>query len=179
MMPCCSNKMSDPSMSIEQKPKQRLDSIKAYQPLIVMVAAVLIGSATLSWALQLHWMPLFMGLFLLNFAMFKFLDLSGFARSFAMYDIIGKRSALYARAYPFIELALAIGFLSHRYLTIVNGLAACIMAIGLIGIWQNRRSGNQIRCACMGSLIDVPVGSITILENTSMIGMAIGMLFYP
>jgi hypothetical protein len=151
--------------------------IEAYQPLIVMVAIIFVGSLVLSWSLSVHWMPIFMGLFLLNFAMFKLFDLGNFAKSFAMYDSIGKRSGLYARAYPFIELTLAIGFLSCRYLDIVNAATAIIMAIGLIGILQNRKSGAMTRCACMGSLIDVPVGSITILENVSMIVMAIWCFF--
>lgn len=119
-----------------------------------------------------------MGLFLLNFSMFKLFDVEGFAKSFAMYDIIGKRSKFYAMTYPFIELALAIGFLSNRYLDTASAVTAVVMAIGLIGVIQDRRSGNQTRCACMGSLINVPVGSITILENTSMIVMSIMMLVH-
>lgn len=153
-----------------------LDGWRAYRPLIVMVSAVALGSAALSFGTGLACMPLFMGLFLLNFAMFKFFDLDGFAKSFVLYDIIGKRSALYAKLYPFIELALAVGFLSHHAPYAVNLLTAIVMAVGLIGIVQNRMSGTQTRCACMGSLIDVPVGSVTVLENTVMVLMAVSQL---
>lgn len=168
MSSCCSiEKNTSP---VTEAPKKDL---MAYWPLIVMVLVVLAGSVALSCGLNTPWMPIFMGLFLLNFAMFKLFDVAGFATSFRMYDIIGARSALYAKAYPFIELALALGFLFQRHLDIVYGATAVVMGIGLIGIVNQYRSGNQVRCACMGSLINVPVGSVTVLENTSMMLMAI------
>jgi hypothetical protein len=169
-MSCCSITPKKINSSI-------IERSKPYKPLIVMVLVVSAGSIALS-SLGLSWMTTFMGLFLLNFAMFKLFDIHGFAKSFAMYDIIGKYSPAYAKIYPFIELALAIGFLAHQYLTILNAITAIIMAVGLIGILKNRASGHQTRCACMGNLINVPVGSITILENTSMILMAIIMLLH-
>ena len=179
-MSCCATKPKD-NFNVIEKPIAKpslLGKIKPYHPLITMFLVVLLGSVTLSIRFSLDWMALFMGLFLLNFSMFKLFDIRGFTNSFAMYDVIGKRSRTYALLYPFIELVLAIGFLSSQYLDVFSALTALIMGIGLIGVIQSRLSGSQTRCACMGSLINVPVGSITILENTSMIIMAILMLIH-
>lgn len=168
MSSCCSIEKNTPPVEDVSK-----KGLMAYWPLIVMVLTVLVGSVALAYGLGTPWMPIFMGLFLLNFAMFKLFDIAGFANSFAMYDIIGARCGLYAKAYPFIELALALGFLFQRHLDIVYGLTALVMGVGLIGIINQYRSGQQVRCACMGNLINVPVGSVTVLENTSMIVMTI------
>src|SRR5690606_28018175 len=149
-----------------------------YKPLIVMIFVVVSGAGALAIHTGLSFMQLFMGLFLLNFAMFKLFDTKGFAESFAMYDVIGKRSRLYAQAYPFIELFLAWGYLLHVAPVFVNGLTAIVMIVGLIGIIRNIMFGNATRCACMGSLINVPVGSVTILENVSMAAMAVLMLVH-
>ena len=165
MNECCANKKPSP-----------LSKLKPYQPLIVMVIMILIATTAISQSYGLSWMPLFMGLFFLNFAMFKLFDIAGFAKSFAMYDIVAKKSALYAKAYPFIELALGIAYLCSFNLYAVNIFTAIIMSIGLIGIVQNKLSGSATKCACMGSLIDVPVGTATILENVSMAIMALAML---
>jgi hypothetical protein len=174
-MSCCSSmKNTFPILEGKTPKKKRLlNSIAPYKPLIVMILCVLAGSVVLSQTLHHMWMPLFMGLFLLNFAMFKLFDVKGFAQSFAMYDVVAKRSNIYALAYPFIELGLALCFLGHWMPYETNFFTAIIMAVGLVGILSNKLSGKETRCACMGSLIDVPVGSITILENSSMALMAL------
>ena len=59
------------------------------------------------------WMHDFMGLFLVVFSMFKFFDMEGFADGFQMYDLLAKPFRPYAYVYPFIELALGLGYLAH------------------------------------------------------------------
>lgn len=154
------------------------ESVKPYQPLLVMALLVALSTLLLSARFHLHWMPLFMGLFLLNFSMFKLFDITGFAKSFAMYDIVAQRSRHYALAYPFVELALACGYLTHWHLPTVNMITIIIMGIGLIGIVRNQRSKSTTKCACMGSLLNVPVGAVTIIENTAMILMALMSILF-
>ncbi len=147
--------------------------IAPYKPLILMVLVVLLVAWSLVAKFELAFMPVFMGLFLINFSMFKLFDINGFAKSFAMYDIIAKQSKSYAKAYPFIELVLGLFYLTLIAPLMTNIVTAVIMGIGLIGVVQNIFRKNTTRCACMGTLIDVPVGSITVLENTTMILMAL------
>ena len=61
----------------------------------------------------MDWMHDFMGFFLVVFSMFKFFNLEGFADGFHMYDLLAKPFRPYAYIYPFIELALGLGYLAH------------------------------------------------------------------
>ncbi len=54
----------------------------------------------------------FMGFFLVVFALLKVFNLSGFADGFQKYDLLARRFRAYALAYPFIELALGLGYLA-------------------------------------------------------------------
>jgi hypothetical protein len=150
--------------------------LKVYQPLLVIVLLVLFASAAISISTKQSWMPLFMGLFLLIFSMLKLFDVKGFATSFAMYDILAMRSGIYAKSYPFIELALALAYLGVNNLYYVNITTALLMTIGLFGIINTKLKKLDIKCACMGSFIDVPVGYVTIVENSAMLIMAALML---
>lgn len=171
MSSCCSiNKQEKPKVSVT-------DKIKPYYPLIVMTVLIIACSSAISLSNNLTWMPLFMGLFLFNFSMLKLFDVKGFAKSFASYDYIAKRSKIYAVSYPFIELALAVSYLTISDLFIVNIITAVIMAVGLIGVINIKLKKIETKCACMGSFIDVPVGFVTILENTTMLLMALYMAF--
>jgi hypothetical protein len=59
-----------------------------------------------------RWMHDFMGFFLVVFALLKVFNLSGFADGFQKYDLLARRFRAYALAYPFIELALGLGYLA-------------------------------------------------------------------
>src|SRR5688572_11954458 len=88
-----------------------------YLPLIVIIALTLLAASAKqvshgAWN-WMTWMHDFMGLFLVVFSMFKFFDLPGFADGFQMYDILAKTFRSYAYVYPFIELGLGLGYLSH------------------------------------------------------------------
>lgn len=173
MKSCCTTKNTLPETSDRVEGITHKSGIQAYRPLVVMVLVTLAGSVALSCGAGIAFMPIFMGLFLLCFSMVKLFDLEGFATDFSRYDILAKRSMSYARLYPFIEMALALGFLYGKYPAVIHGVTALVMAIGLVGIIPVMRSGRAMRCACMGSMLDVPVGSVTVLENTTMLLMAI------
>jgi len=175
MEDCCSVKKE----IITAKPSaiaNILLNLKVYQPLLVIGLLAVFASAAISISTKQAWMPLFMGLFLLVFSMLKLFDVKGFATSFAMYDIIAMRSGIYAKSYPFIELALALAYLGVNNLYYVNIITALLMAIGLVGIVNTKLKKLDIKCACMGSFIDVPVGYVTIVENSAMLIMAALML---
>ena len=54
------------------------------------------------------WMRYFMAGFFIVFSFFKFLNLAGFAESYAMYDELAKRVKVYGLVYPFLELFLGV-----------------------------------------------------------------------
>ena len=122
------------------------------------------------------WMKLAMGAIALVFALFKFFDLTAFARDFAGYDVLAKRIPIYGRAYPFIEAG--IGLLLIAGIAVPYALIASVLVfgIGLIGVWRALQRGEKIQCACVGKMFDLPLSRIALFENGLMVGMSLIML---
>ncbi len=147
-------------------------NIGDYKPLIIVVLIALVMAAA-----QLRSMTAFMGYFLILLSMFKFFDLKGFSDGFQMYDIVAKRFRGYAYAYPFIELALGLGFLSGVWPFFTNIVTVIVMTISAIGVVQNVLSGSKIKCVCLGTALNVPLSTVSIVENGGMGVMAMINLF--
>jgi len=160
---------------------EALSFIQRYKPLLLILATVAFSAAALALVDgRMHrFMETFMGLFFVNFAMFKLLDLAGFAKGFAMYDLIAKRSRHYALAYPFIELALGLLYLTSFVPTITNTLTIVIMLIGGVGVMKATLTGDKkLNCACLGTTLNVPLTTVSIIENFGMAAMAALMLWF-
>jgi len=123
------------------------------------------------------WMRHFMAAFFLVFSFFKMLDLSGFADSYMGYDIIAKRWRGWAYLYAFIELGLGISYLLNCCPLFTNILAFTVMTISIIGVLQSVLNKRQIQCACLGAVFDLPMSTITIIEDALMILMSGYMIF--
>src|ERR1700722_12285944 len=149
--------------------------LKRYLPLIVLIAIAGLGAlALVSSAMDLmHWMRFFMGLLLCQFSMLKLFNLPRFADEFQMYDWIAKRSRAYAYFYPFLELCLGLAYLSGNWLMAANLLTIVVMSIGSVGVIQALKAGLDVRCACMGTILDVPLSTVTLTEDIGMGLMAL------
>ena len=126
----------------------------------------------------MQWMQHFMAAFFLVFSFFKLLNLKGFAESYQMYDIVAKRFNGWAYIYPFIELALGLAFLLNFDVVLTNSVTFLVMGISIIGVLQSVLNKKQIQCACLGAVFNLPMSSITIIEDLLMIGMSAWMLLY-
>jgi cation transport ATPase len=124
-------------------------------------------------------MNVFMGGFFLFFAFFKMLDLAKFADAFLTYDVLAARSRLYAFAYPFIEVLLGAGYVLGWAPTYVNGATAVLMSVSSIGVVQALRQKRAIQCACLGTVFNLPMTKVTVVENGVMFLMALTALFLP
>lgn len=118
----------------------------------------------------------FMGLFYIVFSFFKFLDLRGFAQSFPMYDPLAKALPLYAWVYPFIETLLGVSFLSRTAIDWALWATLVVLGITTLGVLRVLLNKQQIRCACLGTVLQLPMTEATLIENILMIGMALGMI---
>ena len=121
-------------------------------------------------------LPDFMGLFFVVFSFFKYLDLRGFQSSFRRYDPLAKAIPFYARLYPFLELSLGVLFLIRLELQLALWLTVAILGITTIGVVKVLLSKKEIECACLGSVLKLPMTEATLIENALMIAMAIWML---
>jgi copper chaperone CopZ len=146
-----------------------------FKPLII-IALFLTGISALT-ADGLHdGMNNFMAGFFLTFSFFKFLDLKSFAQSYAMYDLLAMRSKIYAYSYPFIELALGCAYLTHFAPKETYIATLIVMGFSTIGVVKSVVDKKQIKCACLGSVFNLPMTTVTIVEDLMMVGMAAYML---
>jgi copper chaperone CopZ len=120
----------------------------------------------------MEWMRHFMAGFFLVFSFFKMLDLKGFAESYTMYDVIAKRFQPWAYLYPFIELGLGLAFLINFNPLLTNLITVAVMGISIIGVLQSVINKRKIQCACLGAVFNLPMSTITIIEDALMIAMS-------
>jgi len=154
--------------------------LATYWPLMLVFLYVVGGTLFTQWTTG-HWswhhaMELFMGLFFLGFSFFKLLDVPKFADAFSSYDLVAERSRGYALAYPFIELALGVAYLFSLFPTVTLVATIVVMGVGLIGVVRAVARRQAIQCACLGTAFNLPMSSVTIVENSTMILMAVVML---
>ncbi len=158
-------------------------SWRDYVPLIVLVALTLGAASAKQWAYPqpwewMSWMHDFMGFFLIVFSMFKFFDLDGFAEGFQKYDLLAKRALPYAYLYPFLELALGLGYLSMISPDTVYIATIVLMGFGSLGVFTALAKGLDINCACMGTALYVPLSTVAVVEDLGMVLMAGAMLIF-
>ena len=118
----------------------------------------------------------FMGLFFIIFSFFKMLDLKGFSESFKMYDPLAKKISFYGMLYPFIETALGLMFLMKFEVFSALILSVLILGLTTIGVTKILISKKSIQCACLGTVLKLPMTEATFIENVIMIFMSIFML---
>lgn len=118
----------------------------------------------------------FMGAFFITFSFFKLLDLRGFADSYRMYDVVAKRFPVYALIYPIIELALGVAYVTGLFPFATNVVTLVVMSVSSIGVIQSLLSKRKIRCACLGAVFNLPMSTVTLVEDAIMVVMAAATL---
>ena len=119
----------------------------------------------------------FMGLFFIVFSFFKFLGYKSFPSSFATYDPVAKVIPFYGWLYPFIETILGISFLLRLELNLVLIATLVILSVTTFGVLKSLKQKDQIKCACLGTVLNLPMTEATLIENLLMIFMSLGLLF--
>ena len=114
----------------------------------------------------------FMAGFFLVFSFFKLLDVPAFALSYSSYDILARRWLGYGYVYPFIELGLGAAYLADFQPLLTNTATLAVMGVSTVGVVQTLLARRRIRCACLGSVFNLPMSSVTLVEDLLMAGMA-------
>ena len=138
-----------------------------YISLVTVIAATSTGG--FDWMLG---MRVFMSGFFFAFSFFKILDLKGFADNYADYDIIAKNYRGWGYIYAFIELGLGIAYAINFYPLLTNAVTLIVMSISIIGVLQSVLKKRKIQCACLGAVFNLPMSTVTILEDALMIAMS-------
>lgn len=78
--------------------------------------------------------------------------------------------------YPFIELVLGAAYIAGIQPTAVNLTTLVVMSISSIGVVQSVLQKRRIRCACLGTVFNLPMSTVTLVEDGLMIVMAAAAL---
>lgn len=114
----------------------------------------------------------YMGGFFLIFSFFKFLNINGFADAFSTYDPIAKAWRPYGYFYALFELIAGATYLMEPTSITLNAAALIVLSISSWGVIKAVRSKQTIQCACLGTVFNLPMTKVTIIENVTMILMA-------
>ncbi|MFC3561310.1 heavy-metal-associated domain-containing protein [Pedobacter jamesrossensis] len=153
---------------------------ETYKPILIIFGYVTAISLVVSWQNNtidfMVFMRIFMAGFFLTFSFFKMLSLKGFAESYAMYDIVAKKFSAWGYIYAFIELGLGLSFAINLSPVIVNWITLVVMTISILGVLESVFNKKKIQCACLGAVFNLPMSTVTIVEDAIMIAMSVAML---
>jgi copper chaperone CopZ len=169
-----------PSHHFEPVAEEPTSWLATYKPLLIVMAFILgislLAEVKAGGFMIERWMSHFMAGFFISFSLFKMLDLKGFSESYASYDIISQRWMGWGYVYAFIELALGLAFLFGFNPLLTNAITFVVMSISLIGVLKSVLKKRQIRCACLGAVFNLPMSTVTIAEDATMIAMSAAMI---
>lgn len=163
---------------------------KTYKPLLLIVVFILgasvlvqlgrdaehgMGLAAVSGSETMRY---FMAGFFLVFAFFKLLDLRAFADAYAGYDLLSARWHGWGYVYPFVELALGMAYLSNFQPFFTAWVTLVVMGFSSVGVILAVTRKSSIRCACLGTVFQLPMSTVTIVEDVGMVAMALVMLIW-
>jgi len=152
---------------------------RSYKPLVIIVlyllGTTLLIEASSGMFLWQTWMANFMAGFFLVFSFFKMLDIPAFATAYQSYDIIAAKAKWYGYVFPFIELGLGIAYMLYSDNSITHLVTAIVMFVSLIGVVRSVVRKSEIQCACLGTVFNLPMSYVTIVEDGLMLVMALIM----
>ncbi len=167
-------------LQLHENQNQKDTFISKYKPLFVIFGFLLLITVFVQFPFHsfdwLKWMKHFMAGFFVTFSFFKFLDLKGFSLAFSQYDIIAGKWKVWGSIFPILELLFGILFLTDSINSIVLAVLLVFLIISTIGVVQSNLRGKKIICACLGTVFNLPMSTLTIVENLLMIAMASFML---
>lgn len=154
--------------------------LQTYKPILLIFGYITAITLLIEWVeggfTWMRWMNHFMAGFFLIFSFFKLLNLKGFAESYSMYDIIAKKWNTWGYLYAFVELALGFAFLTGFNPILTNAVTFVVMSVSIIGVLQSVFNKRKIKCACLGDVFNLPMSTVTIIEDAIMIAMSAVML---
>ena len=150
-----------------------ITSAASFAPLLIAVA--LIGAGSLASGGADGFMARFMGGFFLVFGGLKLLDLRGFVSAYAMYDLLAARVTAYGWLYPFLEVGLGLAYLAVPGQANLHLATLGLMAFSSVGVILAVTRGEKLKCACMGTAFNLPMTTVTIVEDLGMAAMAAAM----
>ena len=158
-------------------------SKKTYIPVISVFAvsallAIAASLATTDAIMTIRSLEWFVAFSMGMLAMLKIRDLESFSTMFLGYDILARRVVRYAYIYPFGEAFVAVFMVAGGIFALIAApVALLIGGIGAVSVFKAVYvEKRDLKCACVGGGVNVPLGFISLSENLAMIAIAIWMI---
>jgi hypothetical protein len=140
----------------------------------ILVVSLILGWAR-GWELE-RFLSDFMAVFFVTFAAFKFINMENFAVAYRGYDVIAKRLPVWGYIYPFVEGVLGVAYLLLDNSNLLNVVTLVITGVGAVGVYKELTNKSNIMCACLGTIIRLPLSKVSLVEDVGMFAMAVMML---
>lgn len=154
--------------------------LATYRPLLLvfgyLLGVVAVAEVTAGGFDGMRAMANFMGGFFVAFSFFKLLNLRGFVDAYQTYDVLARLVRAYGYAYPFIELGLGVAYIARLAPVVTSLVTLLVMLVSAVGVTQALLQKRRIRCACLGTVFNLPMTKVTFVEDALMAGMALVML---
>ena len=137
--------------------------------------SLLVAAASGNWAVE-PIMRHFMAGFFIVFSFFKLLDPPGFVSAYRGYDLVARKLPFWGWVYPFVELTLGVAYILAWAPALTNAVTLVLMLVGAAGVLKALRDKRVIRCACLGTALNLPMTKVTLVEDLTMAAMAAVML---
>lgn len=122
------------------------------------------------------WMANFMAAFFIVFGAFKLVNLEMFVLTYRGYDILAKRFKFWGWLFPFVELGLGAGYLFAGNNLWLNMVTIVVTGLASVGVIKELGRKSQFKCACLGTVIKLPLSKVSFVEDFVMLVMAVAML---
>lgn len=124
----------------------------------------------------MYYMDIFMWIQFCLMWIFKLINLWRFVENFSKYDIISKRIKIYWYLYPFFEITLWLFYFFHFQTFEISILALIISGTTLIWLSKATIKKQTWACVCMWKIVKLKIWRTSLIENISMVLMAIWMI---
>lgn len=155
------------------------ESLVEYLKFVGILVAIFVLSVLVAiyqgWSLEIF-MSSFMGVFFVVFGLFKLISLDMFVLTYASYDIVAKRLKAWGYAFPFVELAIGFSYLFLGNKWWLNVITIIITGVASIGVLRELRRKSAFKCACLGTIIKLPLSKVSFVEDFAMMFMALVMI---
>ncbi|MNI94108.1 hypothetical protein D3C73_1521580 [compost metagenome] len=73
-------------------------------------------------------------------------------------------------------MGLGLSFALNLSPVAVNWVTLIVMTVSVLGVLESVLNKKKIQCACLGAVFNLPMSTVTIVEDAIMIAMSAAML---
>jgi hypothetical protein len=153
----------------------KIEYLKFAVVLVMVTSAAWLHTAWYEVSLR-QFLGSYMGVFFVVFASFKLYNLKEFAYGFQSYAIMKNRSVVWGFFFPFVQLTFGVLYLLGRGGHVLDSVVLVWSGANAYLVWATLQKKDTIFCVCLGSVIKLPLSTISFVEDFGMAIMALAMI---